>query len=65
MLVELDLKGDMLVIETDAGARFLFGHGDPIDEPVISYGPFVMNTEAEIRQAISDYQAGKFGAAIG
>jgi redox-sensitive bicupin YhaK (pirin superfamily) len=64
-LVELGLAGDELTLETAAGARFLFGHGAPIDEPVFAYGPFVMNTEAEIRQAIADYQAGKFGAVSG
>lgn len=63
-LVELDLSGDALRLETDAGARFLFGHGDPISETVVAYGPFVMNTELEIRQAIADYQAGKFGPAL-
>ncbi len=35
--------------------------GRPLHEPVMFYGPFVMNTEAEIAQAISDYRAGRMG----
>ncbi|HEY1008709.1 MAG TPA: pirin-like C-terminal cupin domain-containing protein [Daejeonella sp.] len=35
--------------------------GEPLNEPIVSYGPFVMNSEAEIRQAIADYNQGKFG----
>jgi redox-sensitive bicupin YhaK (pirin superfamily) len=60
-LVELDAEGDTVEIEAATDATLLFGHADPIGEPVVSYGPFVMNTQSEIRNAIADYQAGKFG----
>jgi redox-sensitive bicupin YhaK (pirin superfamily) len=42
------------------GARFLVVAGKPLHEPIAKYGPFVMNTAAEIRQAILDYQSGRF-----
>jgi len=60
-LVEFELAGDELTIETTTAARLLYGHGEAINEPVVAHGPFVMNTVDEIRQAIIDYQAGKFG----
>lgn len=59
-LVELG-DGDSVALAADAESVVLLGHADPIGEPVVSYGPFVMNTKAEIEQAIADYQAGKFG----
>ena len=40
----------------------LFGHADPIGEPVVAHGPFVMTTREEIQQAIRDYQEGRFDA---
>ncbi|RPI47503.1 MAG: pirin family protein [Betaproteobacteria bacterium] len=45
----------------DGGARFILLAARPLGEPVAQYGPFVMNTHDEIRQAIADYQAGRFG----
>lgn len=47
----------------EAGARLLFLAGKPIGEPVVQYGPFVMNTPQEILQAIEDYNAGRLVAA--
>jgi redox-sensitive bicupin YhaK (pirin superfamily) len=60
-LVELGPDGDTVELEASTDSVLLFGHADPIGEPVVSYGPFVMNTQREIQEAISDYQAGKFG----
>lgn len=53
--------GDMVDLEALSDAVLVFGHAEPINEPVVSHGPFVMNTVAEIHQAYADYQAGKFG----
>lgn len=53
--------GDRVEVSSEGGARILFGHSDPIGEPVAARGPFVMNTDAEIAEAIRDYQAGRFG----
>ena len=61
-LAELS-EGDSVTITATEPALFLFGHADPIPEPVVAHGPFVMNTVEEIRQAFTDYQAGRFGNA--
>ena len=61
VLVELERDGDTVQIAALADSLLLFGHADPIGAPVVSHGPFVMNTRAEIEDAMRDYQAGKFG----
>jgi quercetin 2,3-dioxygenase len=63
-MVLLDRRGTDLSIEANADAVFLILSGEPIDEPVVGYGPFVMNSEAEIRQAISDFNNGKFAQKV-
>jgi redox-sensitive bicupin YhaK (pirin superfamily) len=63
-LCELDLEGDELEVRAEHDSLLLLGHAEPIGEPVVAHGPFVMNTREEINQAIRDYQAGKFGAPI-
>ncbi|MFP5246233.1 MAG: pirin family protein, partial [Thermoanaerobaculia bacterium] len=59
-LAELNNDGDRVEIDAVTPALLLFGHATPYREPVVAYGPFVMNTQGEIKQAILDYQAGKF-----
>jgi len=56
-------EGDVQVKAGAQGARFLLLAGRPLNEPVVQYGPFVMNTREEIEQAIRDYQSGTLAAA--
>ena len=56
------LLGDGDSVKVQAGekeARFLLLAGKPLKEPIVQYGPFVMNTREEIEQAVSDYQSGR------
>ena len=60
----LVMRGDAAEAMVNSGstvAEFLLLQGRPIAEPVAQYGPFVMNTQAEIRQAVADYQRTQFG----
>lgn len=60
-LVTLRDDGDTVELEAVEDSVALFGHAEPLGEPVVAHGPFVMNTRDEIVQAVRDYQAGKFG----
>ena len=57
-------EGDAIEVTAGSeGARFLVLAGRPLREPIVQYGPFVMNTREEIEQAVRDYQSGSFAAA--
>jgi quercetin 2,3-dioxygenase len=56
-----DQSGETVSIEARKDSTLLVLSGEPINEPVASYGPFVMNTRQELMQAVDDYRAGKMG----
>jgi quercetin 2,3-dioxygenase len=60
-IVLLGRDGDRVGLDAKSDAGLLLLTGVPLDEPIASYGPFVMNTQAEIRQALEDYRSGKMG----
>jgi quercetin 2,3-dioxygenase len=53
--------GEIISLTAQTDGKLLFLAGQPINEPVVSYGPFVMNYPGEIKQAMLDYQSGKMG----
>jgi len=60
-LVLLDRQGEDVTVEALEGASVLLLSGEPIDEPIVGYGPFVMNSHAEIAESFDDFHAGRFG----
>ncbi len=60
-LVVLDKADRHMAIEANSDAVVLLLSGEPIDEPIVGYGPFVMNSQDQIAQAISDFNSGRFG----
>ena len=62
-ILKNDAASDGVVLKAHAASRALLIAGKPLGEPIAQYGPFVMNTNDEIFQAVEDYQAGRFTAA--
>ena len=60
-LIVCTRNGSQVTIEAQEDSRLLVMAGEPIEEPIARYGPFVMNTKAELVQAVQDYQVGKMG----
>jgi redox-sensitive bicupin YhaK (pirin superfamily) len=61
LIAPLSEEGDAVTLEAKADTQLLILSGEPIAEPVASYGPFVMNTREELAQAMEDYRAGRMG----
>jgi len=61
LIAPLTEEGDSVTLEAKADTQLLILSGEPILEPVESYGPFVMNTREEIERAVDDYRAGRMG----
>lgn len=61
-MVLLDSAGSHFTVEANNDAVLLLLSGEPIDEPIIGYGPFVMNTQEQIAEAIADFNSGRFGS---
>ena len=60
-LVVMAQEGRRLTLEANGDVALLLMSGEPIDEPIVGYGPFVMNSQQEIVQAVNDFNSGKFG----
>lgn len=60
-MAALDQAGRSLSIEANSDAVVLLLSGEPIDEPIVGYGPFVMNNRQEVAQAVADFNNGRFG----
>ena len=60
-LALFEREGDSVSLQAEGDVTVLLLSGEPIDEPIVGHGPFVMNSEAEIHQAFLDFQSGRFG----
>ncbi len=60
-LAVMEREGSRLAFETSEDAVVLLLSGTPLNEPIVGYGPFVMNTREEVVQAMKDFESGKFG----
>jgi redox-sensitive bicupin YhaK (pirin superfamily) len=64
-LVLFERQGDAIHVETESDALALLLSGEPLDEPIVGYGPFVMNSREQIEQALDDFRRGRFGQMAG
>lgn len=64
-LVEFEKEGKTIEVHSKEDGILIIGHAQPFNEPIVAYGPFVMNSEEEIDQAYDDYRSGKFGSWVG
>ncbi|HEX2790111.1 MAG TPA: pirin family protein [Steroidobacteraceae bacterium] len=60
-LVSLDREAGEVLLEANSDAAVLVLSGEPLNDPIVGYGPFVMNSEAQIAEAFEDFNAGRFG----
>ena len=60
-MIVYERAGEGVTLTAVTDTTLLWLAGEPIDEPVVGYGPFVMNSEAEIHQAFADFQSGRMG----
>ncbi|MCJ5868642.1 pirin family protein [Klebsiella michiganensis] len=60
-LVVLSQKGEALHLSASSNAKVLLMAGEPLQEPIVGYGTFVMNTKAQIAEAVRDFNSGRFG----
>ena len=63
-VVTLSTAGEGVTVQAGSDAKLLLLSGEPIDEPVVGYGPFVMNSQQQIVQAINDFNRGRFGQGL-
>ena len=64
-VLTLSTAGSGVALRADTDAKLLLLAGEPIDEPVVGYGPFVMNSQQQIIEAIDDFNSGRFGRGLG
>ena len=57
----LSQQGETLHLSATADARVLLLAGEPLGEPIVGYGPFVMNSKTQIAEAVRDFNSGRFG----
>ena len=63
-LILFDNDDELISLEASADTRAILLSGEPLNEPLATYGPFVMNNQTQVMEAIRDYQMGKMGVLI-